>query len=153
MATRFISRRSALTASIGFALMPVPAYAKPIAIQVFKDPSCGCCTTWTAKLKQAGFSVTINETSDIRQIKVKYRLPDDLMSCHTGVVGSFAFEGHIPAADIKRFLKNKRKSLGLAVPGMPINSPGMEVKGETNEPYTVWEYYASGLRKPFAKHS
>lgn len=153
MGIRKISRRNALIAAAGFALVSTQANAKPIAIKVYKDPSCGCCTAWADKLEQAGFSVTIDEAADMNAIKAKYLVPDDLTSCHTGVVGNFAFEGHIPPADIKRFLKQKRKSKGLAVPGMPVNSPGMEVKGQANEPYTVWEYYATGKRSSFTRHT
>jgi hypothetical protein len=153
MGTLELSRRAALLAAAGFVLASNQASAKPIAIKVFKDPSCGCCTAWAFKLKQAGFEVTIDEAADMSAIKARYKVPDDLTSCHTGVVGTYAFEGHIPPADIKRFLKGKPKSKGLAVPGMPVNSPGMELKGEANEAYTVWEYYASGSRKAFVKHS
>jgi hypothetical protein len=85
-------------------------------------------------------------------LKATLGVPGDLASCHTGVVAGYAIEGHVPAADIKRLLKQKPKAKGLAVPGMPINSPGMEVPGEPNERYTVWLFQADGKRTAFAEH-
>jgi hypothetical protein len=127
------------------------AQASP-SIKVYKDASCGCCTVWVDRLDAAGFKTEIDESQDMAAIKAKYGVPDDLTSCHTGVAGGYAIEGHVPPADIKRLLKAKPKALGIAVPGMPVNSPGMEVPGQPDEPYTVWLFAKDGTRSAFAKH-
>ncbi len=122
------------------------------AITIYKDPSCGCCGAWVDHLKASGFKTTVDDSQDMAAIKAKYGVPDDLTSCHTGVAGGYAIEGHVPADDIKRLLKEKPKALGIAVPAMPVNSPGMEVPGEPDEPYTVWLFAKDGTRSAFAKH-
>jgi hypothetical protein len=122
------------------------------AIKVYKDPSCGCCTAWGERLSAAGFDVTVEESADMAAIKTKLGVPDDLSSCHTGVIAGYAIEGHVPPDDIKRLVAQQPKAKGLAVAGMPINSPGMEVPGEADEPYTVWLFRADGSREAFARH-
>lgn len=148
-----LSRRAVLLASV-VAMAAGPsceADASP-TIKVYKDPSCGCCTTWADRLKAAGFKIAVDDSQDMAAVKAQYGVPDDLASCHTGVVAGYAIEGHVPAADIKRLLKEKPKALGIAVPGMPVNSPGMEVPGQPDEAYTVWLFAKDGTRKAFAKH-
>ena len=146
-------RRHVLLAAVSIlAVAPAcSATAQPV-IKVFKDPSCGCCTTWVDRLKAAGFKTAVDDSQDMAAIKTKYGVPDDLTSCHTGVVAGYAIEGHVPPADIKRLLRDKPKALGLAVPGMPVNSPGMEVSGQPDEAYTVWLFAKDGTRNSFAKH-
>jgi hypothetical protein len=122
------------------------------SIAVYKDPSCGCCTAWVDHLKAAGFTAAVDETADMAAIKSKLGVPDDLTSCHTGLVEGYAIEGHVPASDIKRLLKEKPKAVGIAVPGMPVNSPGMEIEGEPDERYTVWLFTKDGKRSAFAVH-
>ena len=123
-----------------------------LLIKVFKDPSCGCCTAWVDRLKAAGFKTEVDETQDMAAIKTKYGVPDDHTSCHTGIIAGYAIEGHVPPAEIKRLMQEKPKALGIAVPGMPVNSPGMEIPGQPDEPYTVWLFAKNGERTPFAKH-
>jgi hypothetical protein len=146
-------RRHVLLAAVSIlAVAPgCSATAEPV-IKVFKDPSCGCCTTWVDRLKAAGFKTAVDDSQDMAAIKTKYGVPDDLTSCHTGVVAGYAIEGHVPPADIKRLLRDKPRALGLAVPGMPVNSPGMEVPGQPDEAYTVWLFAKDGTRKAFAMH-
>jgi hypothetical protein len=148
-----LHRRDVLLASAA-ALAAGPscaAQANP-AIKVYKDPSCGCCGAWIDHLKAEGFKTEVDDGQDMAAIKAKYGVPDDLTSCHTGVTGGYAIEGHVPAADIKRLLKENPKALGIAVPGMPVNSPGMEVPGQPDERYTVWLFAKDGRRSAFAKH-
>lgn len=98
-----------------------------LEITVYKSPTCGCCTKWEEHLRQNGFRVVSKETTDLDQVKLKHRVPRELGSCHTGVIAGYAIEGHVPAASIRRLLKERPKGvLGLAVPGMPMGSPGME---------------------------
>jgi hypothetical protein len=126
--------------------------AVPASIKVYKDPSCGCCTAWVEHLRHAGFTATIESREDINNIKTQLGVPSDLTSCHTGVINGYTIEGHVPAADIRHLIASQPKAKGLAVPGMPMNSPGMEVAGEPNERYTVWLFRADGKREAYAKH-
>jgi len=148
-----IDRRSMLLATAAvLAVAPSCAAPAKAAITVYKDPSCGCCTAWADHLTENGFAVTVEEDTDMAALKAKLGVPDDLGSCHTGVIAGYAIEGHVPAEDIKRLLAQKPSAIGLAVPAMPINSPGMEVPGEPDEPYTVWLFNKDGTRSAFAKH-
>lgn len=148
-----INRRCMLLATAAvLAVTPSCAAPAKAAIKVYKDPSCGCCTAWAEHLTENGFAVTVEEDTDMAALKAKLGVPDDLGSCHTGVIAGYAIEGHVPAKDIKRLLAQKPAAIGLAVPAMPINSPGMEVPGEPDEPYTVWLFSKDGTRSAFAKH-
>lgn len=146
-------RQLLITTAALFTVAPACSGATPtLAITIYKDPSCGCCSAWADHLTSAGFTASVDELADMAAIKAKFGVPDDLTSCHTGVVGGYAIEGHVPAEDIKRLLKEKPAALGLAVPGMPVNSPGMEVEGEADEHYTVWLFAKGGKRTAFALH-
>ena len=148
-------RRLLLSAAGAVAALVAPAFAKPaapLAIKVYKDPSCGCCEAWVEHLKTAGFATTVEERDDLTELKERLGVPNDLASCHTGVINGYAIEGHVPAADIKRLVKMRAKGKGLAVPGMPVNSPGMEMAGAPNQRYTVWLFQKNGKRRAFAKH-
>src|SRR5689334_13600050 len=104
-------------------------------VEVTKDPGCGCCEQWVAHLQKAGFKATVRESADIDALKDKLRIPKAARSCHTGVVAGYAIEGHVPAADLKRLLAEKPAVLGIAVPGMPVGSPGMEVSSGRVQPF------------------
>jgi hypothetical protein len=148
-----IHRRDLLLAATALSALGVArAKEAPLAIKVYKDPSCGCCTAWGDRLTAAGFTVIVEENSDMGALKAKLGVPDDLSSCHTGVIAGYAIEGHVPPEDVKRLVAKKPIAKGLAVPGMPLNSPGMEVPGEPNEAYTVWLFRKDGSREAFAKH-
>lgn len=95
-------------------------------VEVFKSASCGCCGGWVDHLRQNGFHVTTHDVGDVPAQRQKLGMPDRLGSCHSAKVGDYVIEGHVPAADIRRLLKEKPKALGLAVPAMPAGSPGME---------------------------
>jgi hypothetical protein len=105
------------------------------SITVSKDPNCGCCGAWVAHLRQAGFTVSVRDTGDLPEIKQRLGVPGNLASCHTAEVSGYVVEGHVPADAVKRLLNEKPAATGLAVPGMPIGSPGME--GGTPEIYEV----------------
>ena len=119
---------------------------------VYKDPTCGCCGKWVELLRKEGFAVTVNDVRDIAAVKDKYRVPQPLRSCHTALVNGYVVEGHVPLADIKRILKEKVAVSGIAVPGMPIGSPGMEVPGTTPQSYQVIAFDARGGSRVFAAY-
>lgn len=120
-------------------------------ITVFRSPTCGCCGQWIEHAEAAGFTVKDEVTEDMGAIKQQYGVPENLTSCHTTVVGDYVIEGHIPAEDVQRLLSEKPDVAGIAVPGMPIGSPGME-SGDYVEPYTVFAFTESGETAPFAEH-
>ena len=95
-------------------------------VTVYKSPTCGCCAEWAKHMQASGFRVETREVVDVTPIRRKYGVPDELSSCHTAIVGGYAIEGHVPAADVKRLMREKTKARGLAVPGMVDGSPGME---------------------------
>ncbi|GAB3384771.1 DUF411 domain-containing protein [Massilia varians] len=143
---RRLASKTALAAAL---CAPVLAMAAAPVIDVFKSASCGCCTAWVEHLKSNGFKtrvVNVDNPSDYRE---RGGIPNELGSCHTGMVGGYAIEGHIPASDIKRLLAEKPKAKGLAVPAMPLGSPGME--GPRKDPFDVLLVQVNGSTKVF-KH-
>jgi len=129
----------------------VAAEQLPLVL-VHKSASCGCCGAWVDHLREAGFTVRVNETEDLNPIKERLGVPYGKGSCHTAEVGGYMVEGHVPAGDIKRLLLERPQAKGLVLPGMPIGSPGMEVPDGTVEPYTVELVQPDGQVQPFAQH-
>lgn len=123
----------------------------PLAI-VHKTASCGCCGVWADHLKAAGFPVEIRDTDDMHPVKQRLGVPAGKASCHTAEIGGYVVEGHIPASDIKRLLKERPTARGLVLPGMPAGSPGMEMPDGYVQPYTVELVLADGSTQPFAQH-
>lgn len=121
------------------------------AIHVVKTPTCGCCNDWVTHIRQAGFRVTVANAADVTPVARRLGVPEDLRSCHTASVGGYAIEGHVPAADIRRLLRARPAAAGLAVPGMPMGSPGMEHGGH-RQPYEVLLFTRAGRRSVFARH-
>jgi len=119
-------------------------------LEVFKSPSCGCCGKWVEHLQQNGFRVTTRDVNDVPAARKSLGMPDRLGSCHTARIGGYVVEGHVPAADIRRLLKEKPQALGLAVPSMPPGSPGME--GERRVPYDTLLVSTDGKSKVFTHH-
>lgn len=115
------------------------AEEKPVDITVYRSPTCGCCGKWIDHLKQNNFNVKDVVTDDMDKIKEKYGVPKEMASCHTAIVDDYVIEGHVPAVDIKKLLKTKPKVTGIAVPGMVVGSPGMEMGGRV-EPYNVMSF-------------
>ena len=140
---------------LGVAALPLaqalPALAAAPAILVFKNPSCGCCGAWVEHLQAAAFSVSVKEVEDTTPVRRKLGLPDKYGSCHTATVGGCVLEGHVPAADVKRLLASKSVAVGLAVPGMPVGSPGMEV-GDRFDPYDVLLVDRAGQSTVFSRY-
>lgn len=124
----------------------------PPAMTVLRDPGCGCCLAWVAHLEKAGFKVQVAESNEMAVEKDRRGVPRSARSCHTGVVAGYVIEGHVPAADIKRLLREKPGVKGLAVPGMPLGSPGMEDPGGRVQRYDVLSWDAQGRTAVFATH-
>jgi hypothetical protein len=122
--------------------------AKPIAIKVYKTPQCGCCKAWVQHLSRNGFQVESMDMPDLALIKQKYGVKPALEACHTAVVNGYVVEGHVPADIIKKFLKERPAVVGLAVPGMPAGSPGME--GAMKERYDVLTFDRAGRSRVYA---
>jgi len=120
---------------------------------VYKDPTCGCCSQWVEQLKKAGITATVNQTADIDAVKTKYGVPARARSCHTALVDRYVIEGHVPVKEIQRLLKERPAGvIGLAVPGMPIGSPGMEVSGVKPQPYNVLAFDKFGATTVYASY-
>ena len=150
--------RAAATALSGAAattLLPHIAAAmaaKPTPITVYKDPSCGCCKQWVDHLRTNGFAPDVHDRSDMDALKDSLGVPATLRSCHTAVVAQYVIEGHVPAADVMQLLATKpAKTMGLAAPGMPAGSPGMEMGGRVDH-YDVIAFASGGATRIFARH-
>lgn len=139
----------------GLALLPLlqglPAFAAS-RIHVYKNPDCGCCGEWVKHLASAGFAVQVTEVADTAETRKKLGMPEKFGSCHTATADGYLLEGHVPAADIKRLLATRPKALGLAVPGMPVGSPGMEM-GSRKQAYQVLLVDRSGGSSVFAQYN
>ncbi len=137
---------------VGLGVANGAAQGRP-AVDVYKDPGCGCCEKWVEHLKAQGFTTKTTNVADIDRVKAKYNVPASARSCHTALVGGYVIEGHVPAADVQRLLKERPAGVvGLAVPGMPIGSPGMEVAGMKGQPYDVLAFDKAGRTRVFASH-
>ncbi len=121
-------------------------------VQVYKSPTCGCCANWVKHLQDNGFATRVVEIADLTDTKTKNGVPGAAQSCHTATVDGYVLEGHVPAADVQRLLKDRPAVLGLAVPGMPIGSPGMEVPGVKAVAYNVMSFDRAGKLAVYASH-
>lgn len=126
---------AAALAATGVALVPAWAARKPV-VEVWKSATCGCCHEWVAHLEKHGFQVKTHDVDAPGDYREKFGLPQKYGSCHTAKVEGYVLEGHVPAREIQRLLRERPQALGLAVPGMPVGSPGMEV-GSRKDPYDV----------------
>lgn len=124
----------------------------PLAV-VHKSPTCGCCELWVDHLKQSGFRVEVHHAENLNPLKERLGVPYGKGSCHTAQIGGYIVEGHVPASDIKRLLKEKPDARGLVLPGMPVGSPGMEVPGVTVRPYTVELVRRDGTTVAYSTHA
>jgi hypothetical protein len=145
-----MQRRTLLHGALAALLLAAGgAQAALPVIEVYKSASCGCCHLWVEHLRANGFTVKARDVANPTDYREKFGVPDELGSCHTGLVAGYALEGHVPAAEIKRLLAERPKAKGLAVPGMPLGSPGME--GPRQDPYDVLLIQADGRHKVY-KH-
>lgn len=142
-----MKRRTLIHALLAGLLAPLVTQAeKKTQIHVYKTPSCGCCVAWVTHLEQNGFDVVAHDVPKTGSYRLKYGVPPDMASCHTAVVEGYALEGHVPAQEIRRLLSEKPKALGLAVPGMPVGTPGMEVEGTRRDAFDVVLFGEAGSR-------
>jgi len=150
-----IQYRRSVVAGFAYATLAAglrPSAAQPLPkIVVTKDPSCGCCSGWIDHLRASGFKAEVIESPEVNRLKVRLGVPQDLASCHTAEIGGYVIEGHVPAQAIKRLLAERPSAKGLAVPGMPVGSPGMEVEGAAPETYEV-VLFGEGKRTTFAHY-
>ncbi len=133
--------------------MPSPAAVAPL-MHVYKSPTCGCCKSWVEMMQGAGFEVRVTDLDEaaLQGIKARHGVRESLQSCHTALVNGYVVEGHVPAADIHRLLREKPAVVGIAAPGMPRGSPGMEVPGGARDPYQVLTFTKAGATTVFARH-
>jgi hypothetical protein len=154
-ASRVSLARCALVA-LAVAVVAAPAVAqrpgRP-AVEVWKSPTCGCCQDWVRLMEQTGFRVKVNDTGNTA-IRKRLGIVPRLGSCHTALVGGYAIEGHVPPADVERLLAQRPDAIGLAVPGMPIGSPGMDGPeyGGRRDPYDVLLVARDSGSSVFASH-
>lgn len=144
MKRRLLVQTLASLAGASFLAPGLMAQTRP-EVEVWKDPDCGCCKDWVSHLEANGFQVKVHDSGNAAA-RVRLGVPEKLGSCHTALVGGYALEGHVPARDIHRLLKERTKAVGLAVPGMPVGSPGMDgpVYGGRKDPYDVLLMLADG---------
>jgi len=149
----FVIQATGLGAAlVGGRSLRAGATENPTTLTVYKSPTCGCCAKWVDYVKAAGFATVVHDDDDMTTVKDNLGVPTKLRSCHTAQVGKYVLEGHVPAEDIQRLLKESPKVAGLAVPGMPASSPGMAMPGEPHEPFEVLAYQPGGTTELFAKH-
>ena len=131
-----------------------PSTAEPalLLVKVTKNPSCGCCKLWVERLRDAGFQVEVNDVDNLNSVKQRVGLPYGMGSCHTAEVDGYFVEGHVPVEDIKRLLRERPQARGLAVPGMPAGSPGMEVPSGQVQPYDVMLVGRDGNATVYSHH-
>lgn len=131
----------------------VQAKSDPLMVEVWKDPNCGCCHDWILHIEQHGFKVKVHDTGN-NAVRARLGLPAKYGSCHTALVGGYLVEGHVPAADVKRLLREKPQGLGVAVPGMPIGSPGMDgpAYGGRRDSYDTLLVLRDGSSRVFQSH-
>ena len=152
------SRRTWLSTSLTLlaaAALPLSAKAAaPTPVELWKDPSCGCCQDWVDHMQANGFAVKVHDIGN-NAVRTRLGLPPKLGSCHTALVGGYLVEGHVPASDVRTLLRQKPKALGLAVPGMPIGSPGMDgpAYGNRRDPYDVLLVAHDGNTRVFSSHN
>lgn len=147
-----MNRRLFLLASAA-ALAAGPLAAEPPRMSVAKSPTCGCCGAWVDHMRDAGFTVDVQNMAqdDLYDLKARLGVGNDHASCHTAVIDGYVIEGHVPAEDVKRLLTERPEGLGLAVPGMPTGSPGMEY-GDEKEPYDTLLLSSDGSAQVFSSH-
>ena len=154
MSTITINRRKLFATAISiFAAPSLNAWAATYPpIKAYRNPGCGCCEKWAAQLKQAGFDITMEDDPNLEARRVAAGVPAAIAGCHTAFMGDTIIEGHVPVEEIKRFLAEKPDARGLAVPGMPAESPGME-NGGAKVPFKVLVFKADGTWSLFADHA
>jgi hypothetical protein len=152
MFSPFPDRRSILLAAPSLLIVGRARSAPPgPVLTVFRNPGCGCCLGWISHMARAGFSPRVVDTDDLAPVRAKYHTPPKLASCHTALVGGYVIEGHVPAADVTRLLRERPVATGIAAPGMPRGAPGMEMPDGKRQSYQVI-LFGPGRTSVFATH-
>ena len=144
------SRESGEDAAAGGSNHAGTASPQKVAMTVYRDPSCGCCESWANIAREAGYEVSLIDDPDMATVKKRLGVPEDLASCHTATVNSYVVEGHVPMDDVARLLSGPASIRGIAVPGMPAGSPGMEMPDGTKQRYDVIAFAADGRTSVFS---
>jgi hypothetical protein len=150
-------RRRFLVGALGTVALGRPALTSaapsPVLVEVWKSPTCGCCQGWVEHMQANGFRVRVHDTGNTT-MRGRMKVPEKLGSCHTAVIGRYALEGHVPAQDVRRLLKDRPEAIGLAVPGMPVGSPGMDGPdyGGRRDAYDVLLIGLDGSTRVFSSH-
>ena len=143
---------AASTAAVALPVLAQKASPLPV-VDVYKSPHCGCCGAWIEHLQQNGFTVRAHNVDDTSTMRQKLRMPEKFGSCHTAKVGNYVLEGHVPASEVKRLLAERPAAVGLAVPAMPVGSPGMEVASGRVDPYDVLLVQADGRSSVYRSYT
>jgi hypothetical protein len=120
---------------------------------VYQSPTCGCCSDWVGYVEEHGYTVTMEDVQDLGAVKAEYNIPTTMQSCHTAVIDGYVVEGHVPIEDIERLLSERPDVAGIAVPGMPVGSPGMEVDGVEPQPFDVVIFDTAGNTEVYSTHN
>jgi hypothetical protein len=120
---------------------------------VYSSPTCGCCSDWVGYVEEHGYTVTVESVQDIYVVKEEHHIPRNTWSCHTALVDGYVVEGHVPIEDIERLLSERPDVAGIAVPGMPVGSPGMEVAGTEPQPFAVVTFDEAGTTEVYSTHN
>ena len=149
-----MNRRHFIFSTFGAALLARPTLAQTASLEVFKSPTCGCCSAWIEHMAEAGFTVDARDVDqeELWSLKDRAGITAELSSCHTAFIDGYFVEGHVPAEDVRRMLSERPDALGLTVPGMPIGSPGMEM-GSEREAYDTLLVLRDGTTDVFQSHS
>ena len=145
-------RNNSIACALAFAMVVLVSCRStdPVTITVYKSPTCGCCVKWIDHLEAGGLSVEAIDVDDMARIKNENGVPDSLSSCHTALIDGYVIEGHVPVEDVIRLLEERPDVAGLAVPKMPVGSPGME--GPNPVPYDVLAFTKQGSTHTYASH-
>lgn len=143
------SRRLLIGGALALSATPVVAQGRRMT--TYKTPWCGCCDGWVLHMRAAGWTVDVVEREDLAPVRARYGVPQRYAGCHTAVVGSYAIEGHVPASDVARLLRERPQAVALAAPGMPAGSPGMESAGR--ERYVTLLIDRNGRATVFGRHN
>lgn len=144
-------KKRKIIATLGLTLAACSTAAQSAVVTVFKNPACGCCQAWVDHLKAKGLKVEVKELQDVTPVARRLGVPDELRSCHTAQIGEQFIEGHVPAEEVRRMVQQQPQAKGLAVPGMPVGSPGMEQGGQ-GEPFSTMIVNREGAVRVFAEH-
>jgi hypothetical protein len=146
-----LNRRHALLLGLASLSLPTELLATPyLVIKAYRNPGCGCCEVWVEHMRKAGFDISMEDDPDLYTRRASLGVPEELAGCHTAVMGDYIIEGHVPPEDVLRLLAERPDSRGLAVPGMPVGSPGMEM-GDSHDAYDVVIFEKDGRQSVF-KH-